>query len=219
MNQVNNKIIFEVIDEHNSESAAECLSYMFYNFEPVSSHLGFEWNSYRKMMSRFFRVIATNGLCFLAKDTEYNKTIGVITSIDTIIDYGEKFVGESESFYDVLEKLAPDIAMTSELERNYLDKMNFNPGECLHLFQCGILPEYSGQHIATALVNLTLKTGVDAGYKYAMSDCTSIISKKIFDGLGFNLENKIRYSDFVYKSEKIFSDIDGEYYLMTKKII
>lgn len=212
-------IKYESINILNYEQAAQCLAFMFFNYEPVTSHLGMEWKSYLRMAARFCRVIGTEGLCFLAKDKNIGKVVGVITNVDMKINFGEKFANEeADDFSEIFEKLAPDIAMTGELEADYLEKMNFKPGECLHLFQCGVLPEYAGKNIATKLVEISLEAAVKAGYRYAVADCTSSNSRKILEKLNFTLENQIKYSDFVYENRKIFEMIEGSYYLMVKNI-
>jgi len=209
---------FETIDCNNYVESADCLAYMFFNHEPVTRSLGLEWSSYRKMVNRFCKVIGTNGICFMARESELNITAGVITSVDFLIDFGEKFANESENFDDVLEKLAPDIAMTAELAEPFLEKMKFSYGDCLHLFQCGVLPQYAGNHIASRLVDITLISAMESGYKYAAVSCTGNISQQICLNKGFKIENSITYSDFSFDSSKPFAKLDGKYVLLSKEL-
>ncbi len=215
---MNKNIAYELIDSSNYEIAGECLAYMFFHFEPVTSHLGLEWNSYKNMVTNFCRVIRRDGLCFMARDMEKDIAVGVITSVDMKIDFGEKFGAETENFDEVLEKLAPDMAMTAELANDFHSRMNFQQGDCLHLFQCSVLPDYAGQGIANRFVNMTIEKAKEVGYRFAAVSCTGKISRKIFETMNFKTENVIRYSDFEYQGSKFFAGIDGEYVLLSKEI-
>ncbi len=209
---------FELISEENYIQAGECLSEVFSREEPVTSRLNLEPESYRKIVTNFCRVISRDGLCFLARDMKKNRVAGVITNIDMMIDFGEKFAGQPDYFSDVIKMLAPDIAMTTLLEEKFIEDMNFRPGECLHLFQCAVLPEYRQQGIAAQLVDISLEKAIILGYRWAAVDCTSIASKQIFDNLGFTLFNQIRYTDFEYEGKRLFADLPGYYYFLVKKL-
>lgn len=210
--------IFETISEENYIQAGECLSDVFFREEPVTSRLNLEPEAYRNMVINFCRVIGRDGLCFIARDTVTGKVAGVITNIDMMIDFAEKFAGEPDYFSQIMQMLAPDIAMTTLLEEKFNDEMKFLPGVCLHLFQCAVLPEYRKQGIAAALVDITVSNAVEKGYSWAAVDCTGEISKQIFDELGFTLFNKIKYSDFEFEGAHPFAGLPGYYYFLAKKI-
>lgn len=212
------KIRFEPINENNYLIAADCLSYMFFNYEPVTSHLGLEWESYKNMVQRFCKVIGKNGLCFVAIDEEKEIACGVNTTIDLMIDFGKEFENEPGNFDDVLEKLAPDMAMTHELAEPFMERKEYSKGECINFFQCAVLPKYSGAGIATQLVRLTLEEAQKRGYSQAIVSCTSGRSKSIFDKLGYEVVNSINYSDFEFEGERFFRDVPGEYVLLAGKI-
>lgn len=213
-----NSFVFETISQENYIQAGECLSDVFFREEPVTSRLNLEPESYSHMVINFCRVIGKDGLCFLARENETGNVAGVITNIDMMIDFGEKFAGEPDYFYQVIRKLAPDIAMTTLLEEKFIEEKKFLPGECLHLFQCAVLQEYRKQGIAAALVDVTISKAVEKGYKWAAVDCTGEISKQIFDELGFTLFNKIKYSDFEFEGAHPFAGLPGYYYFLAKKI-
>jgi hypothetical protein len=211
-------IHFEMIESANFAKAADCLSYVFHHHEPVTSSLGLNYERYKLMVRRFCRVVGKNGLCFTAIDSEKDIAVGTITNIDQKMDFAREFADDPEDFSDVLEKLYPDMQMTGELVKPYLNEMNFEAGQCLNLFQCGILPEYSGFGVASKLVDLSIEKAIELGYKYALVTCTSDNSKRIFDNRGFEVKNEMVYCDFVLDGEKPFKNIAGKYVLLAKRL-
>ena len=213
-----NNIAIETLNKNNTQETADCIAEVFCKFEPVTLSLGLDLERFKAMSRIFVRKVMMQYVCFTVRESESGKIVGFLTSIDMEHDIGKDFQGEPNQYYDILEKLTPDIAMTTRLEEPFLEAKNFSLGECLHLFQCGVLPEYRGLGIAKQLVEMTIGLASEKGYKYLVADCTSDASKSLLLKFGFTMENSLSFHDFQFEGKKPFKEIEGAYYLMVRKI-
>jgi len=77
------------------------------------------------------------------------------------------------------------------------------------LFMLAVDAQHGGRGIAQRLVEYCLENGTRKGYRWAVTEATGAISKRVFRKLGFEERFRIPYCNFKYCGEAVFSSITG----------
>lgn len=207
-------IEYNLLESDDVEQTAACFADIFLLEEPMTRSLGLSQQQFRIITKKYCQIAAEDGLSFIAREKATEAVIGFLLCIDLIVD-PERFGSvDAES----LTQAAPSAALIAELEKQFLQKMEFTAGECLHMFYAGVNSQFKGRGIATRLAEKVLENSFAKGYKYAIADCTGPASKKSLEKLGFHEENRIVYANLQLTGPNPFENLDGYCALMVRKL-
>lgn len=194
--------------------AARLLHFIFMNYEPMTICNKLDPEKNLLLMHYLMDYQAKAGLAIVARDTESNRIIGVLTHRDYTLSPSPNLPKE---YYPYISMFEADMAMCHELEKPLWDK-EYKPGELFQPFQIAVQTEYSGLGIATELAARSVKLGKELGFREAIGECSVMGSRRAFEKSGFELINSLKYKDFEYNGSKPYESLDGELYLLFRQL-
>lgn len=208
-----NEIIeYKLLNFSDIEQTADCFTKIFIFEEPMTKNLGISQEQFHSLAQKYCQIAAEDGLSFIALEQATGKVIGFHICTDLMIDPAR--LGQVDPV--IIEKSMPSMVLLEELERNFIQKMNFKAGDCLHMFYVGVNSQFKRQGVSTRLVEKVLANAIKKGYKYALADCTSLRSKKVLEKLGFQEEDQIAYTNLQSPGPNPFENVEGYCSLMVK---
>jgi len=202
----------EFLTKSFAEEAAVVVTDTFLNYEPLISSLGVNRQDYLSCAKAYCADAAEQGLSLVARDRNSAEIAGFIISEDLVTEWNQD--GDAK----LITLIAPALSLVHALERKFLFEKNFEKGECLHIFQIGVLPGFQGRSIATTLIQKTLEVAREKGYGYAVADCTGPVSQRCHQKCDFSQQDSINFRSFDFEGRHVFSKLEGECALMVKKL-
>jgi ribosomal protein S18 acetylase RimI-like enzyme len=211
---LNNNIIYEPLKETDINNVISIMCDFFYIAEPTTRILKIPMKNYKYYAEHITNKAFQKESCLVAKDTKENKIAGYVIFEDKAKPLIIGLKGDEK----VYEIVAPEIAFSEELEREFWEKYDMKEGECVNLLQGAVLPKYQRFGIVSKLVEESINIAISRGYKYAVSACTSLSSTNALEKLGFDIIKSIDYNAFEFKGMKPYSEIPGSQNLMMKEL-
>ena len=205
-------IQYEFLTKSCAEEAAVVVTNMFLNYEPVISSLGVKREDYLSCAKVYCADAAEKGLSLVARDRHSAKAAGFIICEDLVTEWNQ------DKDAKLISLIAPALSLVHALEQKFLLEKNFEKGQCLHIFQVGVLPGFQGKSIATTLIQETVEVAREKGYCYAAADCTGPVSQRCHQKCGFTQQDSIDFQSFDFEDKIAFSKLEGECALMVKKL-
>jgi len=205
-------IQYEFLTKSFAEEAAVVVTDTFLNYESVVSSLGVSREDYLSCAKVYCADAAEKGLSLVARDRNSTEVAGFIICEDLVTEWNQ------DEDAKLLSLTAPALSLVHDLEQKFLLEKNFEKGQCLHIFQVGVLPGFQGKSIATTLIKEAVEVAREKGYSYAAADCTGPVSQRCHQKCGFTHQDSITFQSFDFESRPVFSKLQGECVLMVKKL-
>lgn len=207
------------MQEHEFESLLSLYVDLFHDREPLTRCLGLS----RHRLSALARAIyggqisrlLSQELCWIAKDpAAANRAVGFLLCDDPTLGHPH------ELFKDLPEqeaqRIAAVIALLEELSAPVRSMFELANGEVVHVAAVGVAPGYEGQGLGRRLLHAVIRQADDRGFHFALSECTSVASRKLHEHCGFEQINSIRIGAFELNGQRPFAHCAGEVFLMRK---
>jgi len=205
-------IQYEFLTKSCAEEAVVVVTDTFLNYEPVISSLGVNREDYLSCAKVYCADAAEKGLSLVARDRNSAEVAGFIICEDLVTEWNK------DEDAKIISLIAPALSLVHDLEQKFLLDNNFENGQCLHIFQVGVLPGFQGKSIATTLIEEAVEVAREKGYLYAAADCTGPVSQRCHQKCGFTQQDSIDFRSFDFEGKIVFSKLQGECALMVKKL-
>ncbi|MCP3953174.1 MAG: GNAT family N-acetyltransferase, partial [Desulfobacterales bacterium] len=80
-------------------------------------------------------------------------------------------------------------------------------GRVADLWMLGVHPDYLGRGIASRLARLSLEQVAQAGFEYAIVECTGAFSQHAMQAAGCNPVYELPYTDLFWNGEAVFRNV------------
>jgi len=205
-------IQYEFLTKTSAEEVAVVVTDTFLNHEPVISSLGVNREDYLFCAKVYCADAAEKGLSLMARDRNSGEIAGFIICEDLVTEWNQ------DEDAKLISLIAPALSLVHDLEQKFLLEKNFEKGQCLHIFQVGVLHGFQGKSIATTLIQETVDVAREKGYLYAAADCTGPVSQRCHQKCGFTQQDSIDFRSFDFEGKRIFSKLEGACALMFKRL-
>jgi len=163
-----------------------------------------QWSQFTEF---FLDECVHNGLSIVAID-EQSKNRPVVGAF-IVRDFLAPLSSECETFI-ADSPFAPIATVLQKLDdawfAQHIEFQNKPTGCVADLWMLGVHPVYTHQGIATTLSQQALQQVTQAGFDYAVVECTGAYSQRIMTSLNFKSVCELPYSDFLWEGEAIFQD-------------
>lgn len=212
---VENELVdYKLLSFADAEQTAACFSKIFISEEPMTKSLGLSQQQFHGLAEDYCQLAAEDGLSFIAMEKATNKVIGFIICVDLHFDPARAKAIDPV----IMQQAIPSQLLLQELKSDFIEKMNFAAGDCLHMVYVGVDNQFKRIGLAIGLIQAVLNNAVAKGYTYAIGDCTNPKSRQALEKLGFREENRIVYADLHYDGPNPFENLAGYCTLMVKKL-
>ncbi|XP_077998711.1 uncharacterized protein LOC144451686 [Glandiceps talaboti] len=209
-------ISYRLLTEDHMEEAATIISHAFINAEPLSSCVNQPFQAEQASNVSICQAVIKDGLSLVAIDNSTGKVVGTSTAaLVTVADILKDLEGEmSESILappGSLPHYHPIVAVVQVLDSFLLQVEDFinNPDALVcSSAKVGVDGKYNGKGIATKLIELRTDLAKKKGCKFVIAQVTGPGSQKVYSNLGFKEIGEMKYKEFEYKGEKIYSAIN-----------
>lgn len=195
-------IQYGVCETSDFDEMATLLADTFSRFDPPAVAAGITPKEFKEFVQIFSSNAVSDGLTIVAKTAEMGEMVGALLTEDvtTPLPVGlDHMSGKFDPIFDILDQLNTEYWQDKEL----------NPGEYLHLFLLGVAPSSTGRGIAQQLVKVCIENGLQKGYRVGVTEATNNVSQHIFHQQGFVERVQRSYRDYQYQGKAVFALIDG----------
>ncbi|CQR73543.1 hypothetical protein SOV_30400 [Sporomusa ovata DSM 2662] len=210
----NELVEYKLLNFADTEQTAACFSKIFIFEEPMTKSLGLSHQQFHSLAEDYCQLAAEDGLSYIAIEKATGNVIGFAICVDLNFDPARAKAVDPV----IMQQAMPSSVLLQELDKHFIEKMDFLAGDCLHMFYTGIDSQFKALGIATCLAEKVLANAITKGYKFALAECTSLKSKKVLEKLGFREENRIVYADLHYNGPNPFENLEGYCALMVKEL-
>jgi ribosomal protein S18 acetylase RimI-like enzyme len=212
-------ITYHVMTTEMTDEVASLVTDVFLNDEPMLKALQVAPEPYLPYARFYCARYAATGLSLVARDPG-GTLAGFVLCHDLTFDIFKALEEEGPSIEkETLDLLHIDGSLLDELDRAIVSQGAAQPGEYLHIVQIGIAGPFRGMGIATGLAAEAVKLGVERGFKWALSECSSDISRRSQEKCGFRAVHHIAYETYEFHGTKPFSSLPGGCTLMVKELL
>lgn len=200
-------ITYAVLDPRFREEALEVLTEAFLR-EPSSEGSTLrpltagEW---RRFTGLFMDECTTNGLSVVALDGE--RVAGVFINRDFLRPVP---AGLQEFTVDP-SPMAPLIRALVLIDEAWFERHpeipRDTPGKVADLWMVGVRRDYAGRGIASRLARYSTERVAEAGFDYAIVECTGAFSQRLIEREGFRTVHALPYKDLLWNGEAVFRNV------------
>ncbi|XP_077998797.1 arylalkylamine N-acetyltransferase 1-like [Glandiceps talaboti] len=209
-------ISYRLFSEDLLEEGAVLLSHAFVNGEPIVSCIKPPFEAELAINRSICHAVINDGISLVAIDNSCGKVVGVTTA--GLATTGE-ILKNAQKDDDVLPEFAPPsihpcyyslVVFVRRLDRILVEDSNFvnnTDAKVCRSIRLGVDLNYRGRGIASKLIKLRTQVAREKGCKFIVAQVSSLGSQKLYSNLGFEEIGEIKYKDFEYKGEKVYSSI------------
>ncbi|MGB3589339.1 MAG: GNAT family N-acetyltransferase [Tunicatimonas sp.] len=195
------KIILKPLEPKHVVAATHCISTTFTKGEPMSEALAISEEEFSYFAQLFIQKAAIDQLSVVAV-TDTDEVVGALICED----YASP---PPTGLEHVSEKFGPIAGLLETLGERFAQLHNVIPGSHLHMFMCGIYPQYARQQFAQRLISFAEDIARERGYKATVCEATGAVSQHMVkNSLGYTYVDEIIYQDFQYEEQAVFSTIN-----------
>ncbi|CAN5590111.1 hypothetical protein BH10PLA2_BH10PLA2_27070 [soil metagenome] len=195
------EIRYSVLQQSDFAELAFVLGDSFSRGEPMAIAVGMTASEIQPIVACFASKAVAEQVTIIAR-TDAGKLVGALLAQD----FSTPPPAGPEKTTHLFQPIG---ALLDRLDEEYRHGKAIEPGQYLHLFMLGVLPEWAGQGIGLQLVATTLKNGYKRGYRVAVTEATGRGSQHIFRSLGFRERIARKYEDYQFEGKAVFRSIDG----------
>lgn len=193
-------ITYEILQEKDLKETAALTAEVFSKGEPATKSLEITAKEFYYFAEIYCKKAVREGLSLIAKDK--GKVISFIISEDFDTD-------QPEGIEKIDKKVVPLMVLVDAIEKDI--KSNKKEGELrFHMFLGGTDKQYENRHIATTLIEESLKLAKDKNFTSVIVEPSGFATQHIFiDKLGFEQKVIVEYKTFLYEGKNVFKNIEG----------
>lgn len=188
------------------DGAVDILNEAFCQREPLTVCLGIPPEKDVVETRAICQQAVSDGLSVVAVDTECNKIIGVATS--SILDPSNMSLPDIPE--DILLLYRPIYSIIGKLQEVFLNSPAFqnNPdAKVVSAMKLGVHPNYTGMGLGTKLRQATTELAQRKGYHFATAAASSPGSQRLYQKLGFEVLDGLKYCDFELDGKRPFDSV------------
>ena len=195
---------------------------LFHDREPLTRWIGF---GKERMISMARAMHASDGdgalpgntRCWTARTgADGNTAVGFIVCDDPATEGNPSLPDDLTD--EEKRKMSAVMALLGDIRDPVQDRRGLGSGKCLHVAAIGVAPGYEGKGIAKRLLRTALSDAEERGFQFAFAECTSLASRVLHEGMGFECLKTASARTLVAKGDSPFADCDLEIHLMAKRL-
>lgn len=191
----------KTLESEHVKSTIDLFIKAFCDYEPITKAINISHEDYEPYARDIVQKAVRDGLSKVALD-ENQKVIAFNLSEDLANPYHPDL--------KKYPKMAPIVALITELTQPFLKNKVFNKGKVLHPMVCAIDPSYQGHGMSTAINLTTLESAAQKGFQFVYTEFTNELSEKsAFHFKSYKAIKEIKYKDFLFEGKKPFGALDG----------
>lgn len=191
----------ETLSDGHVKSTVELFTKTFCDSEPITKHLGIQYNDYEAFAREVVLKVVKDGLSKVAVDKQHRVIACCLAE-----DMADPFIPKLAHY----PKLRPVLALLQELSKPFLSGKEFIKGKLAHVWIAAVDEEYRGHKLSTQIDKACSDTLARKGYDLVYAEFTNELSEKIVHQYSlYQLINKIKYDDFKLDGEKPFKGVAG----------
>ncbi|MFA4876267.1 MAG: GNAT family N-acetyltransferase [Methanoregula sp.] len=196
------------------EAAARLYTDVFLADEPTSRRHALDRARFFPYAQIYVRSLVDRNLSFLVRERQTGEPAGFIFSFDLTDDPAT----EGPEMAAFISHFREAVAMIDELEERCLSPAEARPGVAVHIFQIGVDRKFRRKGIARDMICHALDNAKRLGFRQAIADCTSKVSRQVFEECGFSAQGFSSYETFSMDGRRFFSGLEGGITLMVRDI-
>ncbi len=166
------------------------------------------YDEWRHFTAFYLDECLTNGLSTVAIDKRDGKTVvGALITRDFLMPPDPRCI----EFVEATPSFAPIVEVLDRIDAAWFEKhSDFSPGQpgrVADLWMGGVKLAHRNHGIASKLGRLSLDRLTDAGFEYAIAECTGAYSQHLVKSAGFDTVFELPYVDFLWKGEAVFQNV------------
>lgn len=192
----------ETLSASHVKSAVQLFVKSFCDSEPITNHLGIQYDDYEPFAKEVVLKAVNDGLSKVAVD----KTNHVIACC-IAEDMSDPFIPKLSHY----PKLKPVFDVLEKLSEPFLSGKKFLPGKVAHVWIAIVDSKHRGQSLSTAIDMATAEILARKGYDFVYAEFTNPISERIVNQYSlYQLCNKVSYDEFTNaRGNKPFQGVPG----------
>ncbi len=203
-------IVYNVLNPDHRQGVLEVLTRAFVN-EPSTAGQSIGRPGYaqwRRFTDLYMDECSTNGLSIVALDGRDGETVaGAFINRDFLRPPDPRFL----EFIDGSSPFGPIAKALEIIDEAWFAQhpeiQRTQTGRVVDLWMVGVDPEYRGRGIASKLARLSLDRVAQAGFEYAVIECTGAFSQHAMESAGCTPVFELPYTDFLWNGEAIFRNV------------
>jgi len=176
------------------------LAESFTRHDPPAVAVGLTSDEFEAFVSLWLPGAGTDGLTIVARDVASGQLAGALLADDAAAP-------PPQGLDDVSQKFDPIFDLLDQIDTEYRQGRNVDPGQSLHLFLLGVADKFTRRSIGRHLVEMCLANGAAKGYTSAVTEATNPVSQHIFRTLGFEKRTERSYGEYRLDGIPVFASI------------
>ena len=168
--------------------------------DPPAVAVGLTSDEFEAFVNLWLPGAGTDGLTIVARDVASGQLAGALLTDDAAAP-------PPQGLDDVSHKFEPIFDLLDQIDTEYRQGTNIDPGNYLHLFLLGVADQFTRRSIGRHLVEACLANGAAKGYTTAVTEATNPVSQHIFRTLGFEKRTERSYNDYRLDGTPVFASI------------
>ncbi|MFK5977616.1 MAG: GNAT family N-acetyltransferase [Rhizobiaceae bacterium] len=173
---------------------------IFSKSEPPAVAAGFPASKIEELAKVFGEKSVRENLSVVARSSDTGDTVGALLAHD----FGTPPPDEIGPLVPTFEPL---LAFLGQLEDKYRTTHTIAEGDFVHVFMIAVDDAWSGKGIAQQLLQACMSNGASNGYRFALTEATSDLSRHVFRNIGFQELHFASYEDFEFQGTRPFASI------------
>ena len=176
------------------------LAESFTRHDPPAVAVGLTREEFEAFVTPWLPGAGADGLSIVARDVATGHLAGALLTDDAAVP-------PPQGLDDVSEKFAPIFDLLGQIDTEYRQGRDVDPGQSLHVFLLGVADQFTRRSIGQHLVTACLANGAAKGYMSAVTEATNPISQHIFRTLGFEKRAQRSYGEYRLDGIPVFASI------------
>jgi GNAT superfamily N-acetyltransferase len=204
------EIVYRTVEPQHRDAVLAVLTEAFVN-EPSTAGCSLgrpSYDQWHRFTDFFMDECIANGLSVAAFDEDNGQTVaGAFINRDFLrpLPPGlETFIQDPSPFAPIVETLVTIdeawFAQHPEIERTEI-------GRVADLWMLGVSPVYSRRGIASQLTELSLRRVRQAGFEFAIVECTGAYSQRTMERAGCACISELPYTKLIWKGQAVFRNV------------
>jgi len=190
----------EPLDSGDHGRVTQFMSGIFCDYGALHQCLDIKTNEYEPILRPVLERIASDGLSFVARNTDNNRIIGAILACD--------YLTPTDVDSERLPKIRPLSALLSRLTSLHSSVNPLGRGEALLVDMAATDPEYRGAGIYRTLRETVHRAGKTAGFRVVYGELSAAGTQHVcVRQFGHVVRAEIAYRDFEFEGQRPFASV------------
>ena len=191
----------QTLGREHMQSAADLFIKTFCDDEPITKHLGIQYNEYEPFALAVIQKAVKDGLSVVAVDSN-NRVVACAI--------GEDITDQFKPNLSLYPKMKPIFALIEALSAPFLSNQTFKKGKLAHTWIAMVAKDCRGKGLSTEIDLACTNHIASKGFDFTYAEFTNDISENITHHYPVRKKiNAIAYADFTFKGQKPFQGVKG----------